>query len=422
MLISNCLTVYFPKAGDEQIGASHKTHVSIAARIVHKGHSLFPSFRRVDVVFFVEDRPVKSRILMVSVGPLYGGGETYYVKLAKILAERYDLAALIVDRKLCDQLRAIGITTWKVGGKKPVRSISRYPGIAISLGRAIREFKPAVVHLNGQGESYLAPICWLLGVPAIATRHTSFDKFISAFKRYLVIGSLRPVKKIVCVSSVLMRQLADVMDRTRLVVIPNWIDPMPQALPYLPPRPGEVFRLLYVGRLIREKGVFDLIEAVRQLDNVSLSVVGEGADAAEASVCASGLPITFHGFQADCSPFYRDAHLLVFPSSPALEGHPQVPIEAMAHSLPSLIGNIPVNCDTADQGRAAELFQWGDVGDLASKIEMLQCNPQRLSSLSGSGLEHVHCLYTKERVRDQYFEVFDGVIAEQSRKKPWERT
>jgi glycosyltransferase involved in cell wall biosynthesis len=360
----------------------------------------------------MEDHPVKSRILMVSVGPLYGGAETYYVKLAKMLAERFDLAALVVDPKLCNQLRALGITTWKIGGNRPVRAISRYLGIAISLSRAIRGFKPAVVHLNGQGESYLAPVCWLLGVPAITTRHSALDNCISAFKRYLVIGSLRTVKRIVCVSSVLMRQLAGVLDETKLLVIPNWIDPVPQALPYLPPRPGEVFRLLYVGRLIREKGIFDLIEAVRQLGNVSLSIVGEGADAKEASVCASGLPITFHGFQADCSPFYRDAHLLVFPSY--REGQGLVPIEAMAHGLPCLLSDILVNRESADHEQAAELFKCGNVEDLARKIIVLHNSPQRLSCLSASGLEHVHRLYTRERVRDLYFEVFEGVIAQHS--------
>ena len=352
---------------------------------------------------------MKNRVLMVSMTPFFGGGEAFCVKLAKVLEGRYELGAAIADPHLSELLGLLGIPVWALSRVLLRVPVARYPGAALVIARAIREFKPDVVHLNGQSENYFARIPWSLGVPAISIRHTNFDASVSSFKRYLAARSLRAIEKTVCVSSMLKQQLSGVVDERKLTVIQNWIDPLPQASTYIPPKAGEPFRLLYVGRLVRDKGIFDLIEAVRKVENVLLTVVGDGTDSNEVRVSASGLPIKFEGFHADCSSFYQKAHLLVFPSF--WEGHPLVPIEAMAHGLPCLLSDIPVNRETADHEQAAELFECGNTEDLAAKIRSLQNDSSRLLSLSEYGVCQVQRHYTKNQAMERYFKVFDEAIA-----------
>jgi glycosyltransferase involved in cell wall biosynthesis len=129
-----------------------------------------------------------------------------------------------------------------------------------------------------------------------------------------------------------------------------------------------------------------------------------------ARFAASDLPIVFHGFQADCGPFFRAADLLVFPSHPDLEGQGQVPFEAMAHGLPCLISDIDVAMETADNGACAEVFSRGNCMELALKIKRLQTDPERLRELREKGLARFLSTYTIDSIRDLYFHLFDQIL------------
>jgi glycosyltransferase involved in cell wall biosynthesis len=110
--------------------------------------------------------------------------------------------------------------------------------------------------------------------------------------------------------------------------------------------------MLTVGRLSREKGQADLIEAVSLLRKedrerqLRLVVVGDGPDsqrlkeAARTSEVADW--IVFAGHQADVSPYYTMADLMVLPSH--TEGSPNSLLEAMAAGLPivaTAVGGVP---------------------------------------------------------------------------------
>jgi glycosyltransferase involved in cell wall biosynthesis len=109
-------------------------------------------------------------------------------------------------------------------------------------------------------------------------------------------------------------------------------------------RRGEV-RLLFVGRLVRTKGVRDAIRALalaRHLP-VSLDVVGDGSDRAACEALASELGLAgrvrFHGWRprAEVETFYRSADVFVFPSYREPGG--TVVFEAMSHGLPLLVSD-----------------------------------------------------------------------------------
>lgn len=347
-------------------------------------------------------RQIKPRIVMVSITPIKGGGETHDAKLAQLLAERYQIHAIISNPWLQGQMAGLGIPVTRIPTSGLFR---RYFLIAIAVLRECLLFRPAVAHLNGQGEAYFAPIFHLFGVRAVIARHTMLNIVTNRLKRAVVSFCYRFGAKIVCVSSVVRRDMEKIVRKDRLVTISNWLMDKEISQPrQFHPTDGPL-RLLFVGRLLKIKGVHDLLAAMKRLDRCMLEVVGDGPEREELIDQARGLPVTFRGVVNDCTPFYDHADLLVFPSYP-FEGQGQTPLEAMGRGLPCLMSDIEVAQETCDRGKAAALFHSGDIEDLTQKIEQLK-DARRLTELSRAGFERIHNHYSESVVQPLYFQIFD---------------
>lgn len=104
-------------------------------------------------------------------------------------------------------------------------------------------------------------------------------------------------------------------------------------------------KLLFVGRVIRTKGVRDLVAAVARVDRVPVhaDIVGDGFDLATCRTLALELGvqdrITFHGSlpRPEIDAFYRAADIFVFPSFREPGGN--VVFEAMGFGLPLIVCN-----------------------------------------------------------------------------------
>lgn len=110
------------------------------------------------------------------------------------------------------------------------------------------------------------------------------------------------------------------------------------------------YRILFVGRIEEEKGIFRILDALKYLDESiihSLTVVGSGRDEAKAKVMAKDLkiPVVFTGLksQSEVHEIMAASHLLLLPTT-ASEGFPKVAAEAMNYgciTIISKIGSIP---------------------------------------------------------------------------------
>jgi glycosyltransferase involved in cell wall biosynthesis len=150
-------------------------------------------------------------------------------------------------------------------------------------------------------------------------------------------------------SSLTLRRF-EVISETGLVT-------MPDAQPPLVPErftDTEPLRLLFVGRVIRTKGVRDLVAAMSHLRDVPvvLDVVGDGFDAGACRELAGSLGVTdrvrFHGWASReaVQDFYRQAHVFAFPSYREPGGN--VVFEAMGRHLPLIV------CDRGGPGAAVD--------------------------------------------------------------------
>ena len=131
-------------------------------------------------------------------------------------------------------------------------------------------------------------------------------------------------------------------------------------------RSGSV-RLLHVGRVVRTKGLRDVIRAMGQLRDldVVLDSVGDGYDRAACELLAKELGladrITFHGSipREEVDNFYARADIFVFPSYREPGGN--VSLEAMAFGLPLIVcrrggpgANVDETCALSVDSRSPE--------------------------------------------------------------------
>jgi len=108
----------------------------------------------------------------------------------------------------------------------------------------------------------------------------------------------------------------------------------------VPKKKTNLYRLVCVSRLVYQKGVDVLIDAVALIDGFELEllVVGDGPDLEllKKKVLENKLEkvVTFSGYQANPYPFMKSADLFVLPSR--WEGYVNTLIEAMALGVPVL--------------------------------------------------------------------------------------
>lgn len=143
------------------------------------------------------------------------------------------------------------------------------------------------------------------------------------------------------------------------------------------PEPVQVDRkLLYVGRLDREKHVYVLLEAIAKLPKsfqVSLEVVGSGSQAQELSKLAAELDISeivhFSGELSDSELLIKlgESSVFVMPSIQELQS--MATLEAMAAGRPIIAANAMALPHLVHDGENGFLFKPDSPTDLAAKIQ-----------------------------------------------------
>lgn len=105
-------------------------------------------------------------------------------------------------------------------------------------------------------------------------------------------------------------------------------------------------KILFVGRLEKQKNLFNLIKAVSLLNKkylISLLFIGQGKEKNQLIRLAKKLRIDLKIISKvpydRIVKYYRQADIFVLPSF--LEGHPKALLEAMACGLPCLVGRYP---------------------------------------------------------------------------------
>jgi glycogen synthase len=166
---------------------------------------------------------------------------------------------------------------------------------------------------------------------------------------------------------------------------PSYLDPRPE-------RPWQ-WRLLYVGRIDERKGIATVVDALAQLPQATLTIVGEGDPAAEeklrqqADRLGVADRIQLDGFRtrAELPEAYEAADVVVFP---VIWEEPWglVPLEAMALGRPVIATGRGGSGEYLRDSDNALLFEAGDADALAGAVRRLADDPALRARLRDGGL------------------------------------
>ncbi len=155
------------------------------------------------------------------------------------------------------------------------------------------------------------------------------------------------------------------------------------------PDENEGIHFLFLGRIMKEKGVDELFAAASRLkkkygDRIIFDLVGFFEDEYKETVerlDADGV-IKFHGFQTNPKPFYVNSHCVILPSYH--EGMSNVLLEAAATGRALIASDIPGGgADTVEEGVNGFLCRKKDAEDLERCVERFMRLSMRQRELMG---------------------------------------
>lgn len=253
--------------------------------------------------------------------------------------------------------------------------------------------KPDVIHYHGVGPSLCAWIPRLLSprTRVVVTFHSldrTHDKWGRFARLMLRAGewtACRFADRTIAVSRTLENYCRDVYG-IDVSYLPNGVTTFPESNPGILTEwnliPGHY--ILFVGRLIRLKGVHTLVSAYRQLPSEirakhPLIVTGEACDQAyvrELTRLARGANVKFVGNQTGekLAALFRGASVFVQPSE--CESMPIVVLEAAGESVPIIASDIAAHREI--------LLEDGNYFESRNILELAACLQETLGDLNGA--------------------------------------
>ena len=185
--------------------------------------------------------------------------------------------------------------------------------------------------------------------------------------------------------------------------------------------------VLYVGRMVPEKGVNVLVGSIPQviasMPEAKFVFIGDGYYRSEYMSIAHGLGVAhkcfFTGFIEKDSvvrKLFTLADACVFPSF--YEPFGIVALEAMAAGTPVIVSDIGGLSEIIDHGHTGLKVPVNNSNALARAIISLLSDPGLASSLRKNALEKVRKIYHWHRIANQTTRVYQRVVSEYQ-KNPW---
>ena len=230
---------------------------------------------------------------------------------------------------------------------------------------------------------------------------------LTAFLRW----TLKMPDVVVVLAQVELNAYQQFVPEQYVVLMPNGIDCRPYSqVPTVRSRPEYPLRLLYVGRIAREKGLYETFQGLRLAHELGIDarlvVAGAGPEEPRLRRYAQALGIasriTFAGpvFGEDKVKLFAGADVMMLPSYS--EGLPYALLEAMAAGIPVIatpVGAIP---DVVTHGTHGYLVPVRDGKSIAEAIAALGANREQLSWMSRACRRRIRAAYDIDRLAREF--------------------
>ena len=139
------------------------------------------------------------------------------------------------------------------------------------------------------------------------------------------------------------------------------------------PDENEPIRFLFIGRVMKEKGVEELFEAAqlikKEMPRVVFDIVGPMEDEYRKVIhkLEKENIISYYGYQSDVKPFISRCHCFVLPSWH--EGMANTNLESASMGRPIITSNIHGCLEAVENGKSGYLVRSGDTNDLYTYLK-----------------------------------------------------
>ncbi len=173
--------------------------------------------------------------------------------------------------------------------------------------------------------------------------------------------------------------------------------------------------ILFLSRLVKEKGADYLIKAYRQLRTEKKLVIAGGASDSDEYVemlkeaCIGCEKIIFTGFVKGekLEELYSNAYLYVLPSD--LEGMPITLLEAMSYGNCCVVSDIR-ECTEVVEDKAV-VFRKADTEHLREKLQQLCDDPDKVEMYRGNAADYICGRFRWDEASDRILSIYENEMA-----------
>jgi len=166
----------------------------------------------------------------------------------------------------------------------------------------------------------------------------------------------------------------------------------------------------FAGRISREKGIINFIDAARKLPHLQFSVAGSNHTLTHV-LKDSPANVFVEGFLSGKAfdVFYEDSRIIVIPSI-CLESFPNVITKAMAHGKPVIASRIGAIPEIVDDGVTGLLFTPGNVSELTEKIDYLWNRPRLCREMGVAALLKAKAEFSEQIFYDRLINIYKTAL------------
>ncbi len=279
-----------------------------------------------------------------------------------------------------------------------------------------------VVHYHALGPSLFSGVPRIAGARTVVTVHGldwergKWGKLAAWFLKSCEVPAIRYPDRTIVVSKTLREYFRNKY-AAETVMIPNGANPgVFRPINKLKKYGLDRHRyILFVGRLVPEKGCHYLLEAFSQLDTDARLVMAGGSSFSDGYVDSlmrirdGNERVLMLGYVYGdlLDELWSNAYLVIQPS--VLEGLSISLIEAISHGKCVLASDIPENLEVIED--CAATFRTRDVHDLRDKMKLLLESPELVDRLAAKCRSHAENHYSWNRIVDATEAVYLDLIS-----------
>lgn len=277
-----------------------------------------------------------------------------------------------------------------------------------------------VVHFHAEGPASMCPLPKLFGKRVIVTIHgldwqrAKWGGFATRFLKFGEKTAAKYADEIIVLSKNVQKYFLDTYGR-KTVYIPNGVERSEIKSDALLKDKFGIEKdsyILYLGRIVPEKGAHYLINAYKGLDTDKKLVIAGGSSHTSEymneikALAKEDERIIFTGFvQGEIlEELYSNAYIYCLPSD--LEGMPLSLLEAMSYGNCCLTSDIPECTEVC--GNMAATFKKGNEKDLQDKLQMLLNNKDIADKYRQGAADFICNTFNWDDIIDRTVQLYKG--------------